>query len=129
MHPSDFETQRRLAWRNVEAQLAATGMTLDNLDIHRTYLADRRHTHLNRSIRNEFLGGRETATRRERTLAPQGERRTLFARDLVGSADEILDALYRDRVLAQVRELRLDLPYNFEFKECEHILNDFVSLI
>jgi len=51
----------------------------------------------------------------------------LFARDLVGSADEIPDALYRDRVLAQVRELRLDLPYNFEFKECEHILNDFVG--
>jgi hypothetical protein len=53
----------------------------------------------------------------------------LFARDLVGSGDEILDALYRDQVLAQVRELRLDLPYNFEFEECEHILNDFVSLI
>jgi len=53
----------------------------------------------------------------------------LFARDLVGSADEIPDALYRDRVLAQVCELRLALPYNFEFEECEQILNDFVSLI
>jgi hypothetical protein len=53
----------------------------------------------------------------------------LFARDLVGSGDEILDALYRNQVLAQVRELRLDLPYNFEFEECEQILNDFVSLI
>jgi hypothetical protein len=53
----------------------------------------------------------------------------LFACDLVGSGDEILDALYRDQVLAQVRELRLDLPYNFEVEECEHIRNDFVSLI
>jgi hypothetical protein len=53
----------------------------------------------------------------------------LFAHDLVGSGDEILDALYRNQVLAQVRELRLDLPYNFEFEECEQILNDFVSLI
>jgi hypothetical protein len=68
-------------------------------------------------------------TRRERTLAPQGEQRTLFARDLVGSADEIPDALYRDRVLAQGRELRLELPCNFEFEECEQILNDFVNLI
>jgi 2-iminobutanoate/2-iminopropanoate deaminase len=59
--PADFETQCRLAWRNVEAQLAAAGMTLDNLVMHRTYLADRRYTHLNRSTRIEFLGGRETA--------------------------------------------------------------------
>jgi 2-iminobutanoate/2-iminopropanoate deaminase len=59
--PADFETQCRLAWRNVEAQLAAAGMTLDNLVMHRTYLADRRYTHLNRSTRIEFLGGWETA--------------------------------------------------------------------
>jgi 2-iminobutanoate/2-iminopropanoate deaminase len=59
--PADFETQCRLAWRNVEAQLAAAGMSLDNLVMHRTYLADRRYTLLNRSVRNQVLGGRETA--------------------------------------------------------------------
>jgi enamine deaminase RidA (YjgF/YER057c/UK114 family) len=59
--PPDFEAQCRLAWSNVEAQLKAAGMTLDNLVMHRTYLADRRYTLLNRTVRNEVLGGRETA--------------------------------------------------------------------
>ncbi len=36
------------------------------------------------------------ASRRERTLAPQGERRTLFAPDLVGTSEQILEALVRD---------------------------------
>lgn len=67
--------------------------------------------------------------RRERTLAPQGERRTLFARDLVGSAEEILEVLFRDRVLAQVSELRLELPYNFQPDEYVQILTDFIGLI
>ena len=59
--PEGFEAQCRLAWNNVEAQLKAAGMTLDNLVMHRTYLADRRYALLNRSVRNEVLGGRETA--------------------------------------------------------------------
>lgn len=59
--PGDFEAQCRLAWSNVEAQLKAAGMTLDNLVMHRTYLADRRYTVLNRAVRTEVLGGRETA--------------------------------------------------------------------
>ena len=53
----------------------------------------------------------------------------MFARGLVGFADEIPDALYRDRFLAQGRELRFELPCNVEFEECEQILNDFVNLI
>lgn len=59
--PEDFESQCRLAWSNVAAQLAAAGMTLDNLVMHRTYLADRRDALTNRRVRNEVLGGRETA--------------------------------------------------------------------
>jgi enamine deaminase RidA (YjgF/YER057c/UK114 family) len=59
--PEDFESQCRLAWRNVEAQLKAAGMTLDNLVMHRTYLADRRYIPVNRSVRSEVLGARETA--------------------------------------------------------------------
>ena len=59
--PDGFEAQCRLAWGNVEAQLMAAGMTLDNLVMHRTYLADRRYTALNRSVRSEVLGRRETA--------------------------------------------------------------------
>ncbi len=59
--PAGFEAQCRLAWNNVEAQLKAAGMTLDNLVMHRTYLADRSHALINRAVRNEVLGGRETA--------------------------------------------------------------------
>jgi enamine deaminase RidA (YjgF/YER057c/UK114 family) len=59
--PEGFESQCRLAWRNVEAQLKAAGMTLDNLVMHRTYLADRRYIPVNRSVRSEVLGNRETA--------------------------------------------------------------------
>jgi enamine deaminase RidA (YjgF/YER057c/UK114 family) len=59
--PEGFEAQCRLAWRNVEAQLLAAGMTLDNLVMHRTYLADRSYALLNRSVRNEVLGDRKTA--------------------------------------------------------------------
>jgi enamine deaminase RidA (YjgF/YER057c/UK114 family) len=59
--PEGFEAQCRLAWGNVEAQLKAAGMTLDNLVMHRTYLADRRYTTTNRAVRSEVLGSRETA--------------------------------------------------------------------
>ena len=59
--PQDFEAQCRLAWSNVEAQLKAAGMTLDNVVMHRTYLADRTYTTINRAVRNEVLAGRETA--------------------------------------------------------------------
>ncbi len=59
--PEGFEAQCRLVWRNVEAQLRAAGMTLDNLVMSRTYLSDRRYALPNRTIRNEVLGARETA--------------------------------------------------------------------
>ncbi|MBB3637512.1 LLM class flavin-dependent oxidoreductase [Variovorax atrisoli] len=67
----------------------------------------------------EFAAGRV-----ERTLAPQGERRTLFANDLVGSSDEILERLRRDPVLPLVSELRVELPYNFGSEDYEQILTD-----
>ncbi|WOH67625.1 RidA family protein [Bradyrhizobium sp. BWA-3-5] len=59
--PQDFEAQCRLAWSNIEAQLKAASMTLDNLVMHRTYLADRGYTTINRAVRNEVLGDRKTA--------------------------------------------------------------------
>ena len=59
--PQGFAAQCRQAWRNVEAQLAAAGMSLDNIVKHTTYLADRRYTLENRAVRNEILAGRQTA--------------------------------------------------------------------
>ncbi|QNK66975.1 LLM class flavin-dependent oxidoreductase [Variovorax sp. PAMC26660] len=69
------------------------------------------------------------AGRVERTLAPQGERRTLFATDLVGTSDEILERLRKDPVLPQVSELRVELPYNFSGEEYEQILHDLAQRI
>jgi 2-iminobutanoate/2-iminopropanoate deaminase len=59
--PAGFAAQCRLAWRNVEAQLEAAGMTLDNIVKHTTFLADRKYGLENRAIRNEVLAGREPA--------------------------------------------------------------------
>ncbi|MBV8621818.1 MAG: LLM class flavin-dependent oxidoreductase [Curvibacter sp.] len=69
------------------------------------------------------------ASRFERTLAPQGERRTLFSRDLVGSSDQILEQLRRDPVLPLVDELRLELPYDLAHGDYVQILTDFVRQV
>jgi len=69
------------------------------------------------------------AGRLERTLKPQGERRTLFPRDLVGPAEQIVEWLLDDPVLPLVEELRLELPYEFELSEYEQILADTIERI
>ncbi len=69
------------------------------------------------------------ASRYERTLAPQGPRRTLFNPDQVGSSDEILENLLNDPVLPYVSELRLELPYEFHSDEYRQIISDFTAKI
>ncbi|RKP47080.1 LLM class flavin-dependent oxidoreductase [Pararobbsia silviterrae] len=69
------------------------------------------------------------ASRHARTLAPQGERRTLFVPDIVGSSEQIVQTLLADPVLAQVGELRLELPYDFPLEWYEQILTDVVERI
>jgi alkanesulfonate monooxygenase SsuD/methylene tetrahydromethanopterin reductase-like flavin-dependent oxidoreductase (luciferase family) len=64
-------------------------------------------------------------SRHARTLAPQGARRTLFARDLVGTTEQILEQLAQDPILPQVTELRLELPYDLVLENYEQILTDF----
>jgi enamine deaminase RidA (YjgF/YER057c/UK114 family) len=59
--PADFESQARLCWKNIEAQLAAAGMTLDNLVKATIFLSDRRFAIPNRTVRNEVLAGRQIA--------------------------------------------------------------------
>lgn len=59
--PADFRAQCRLAWRNVEAQLRAAGMGLDNLVKITTFLADRKDGLANREVRQEVLGERTPA--------------------------------------------------------------------
>lgn len=69
------------------------------------------------------------AGRLERTKTPQGERRTLIARDIVGTSDEILEILRKDPVLPHVEQLRLELPYDFSEDQYHQILGDFVQHI
>jgi alkanesulfonate monooxygenase SsuD/methylene tetrahydromethanopterin reductase-like flavin-dependent oxidoreductase (luciferase family) len=68
-------------------------------------------------------------SRHARTLAPQGERRILFARDLIGSSEQILEWLKRDPILPELSELRLELPYDFSLEQYQQILTDFVSKV
>lgn len=56
--PSDFTEQCRLVWRNIEAQLRAADMTLDNLVKVTTFLSDRKYAAENRAVRREVLGER-----------------------------------------------------------------------
>ncbi|ALA18593.1 MULTISPECIES: LLM class flavin-dependent oxidoreductase [Chelatococcus] len=68
-------------------------------------------------------------SRQARTRSPQGERRTLFADDVVGMSDDILEKLRRAPVLPRVDEFRLELPYDFTEAEYRQILSDFVTWI
>jgi hypothetical protein len=69
------------------------------------------------------------AGRAARTRGPQGERRTLYAHDLVGSAADVAERLLADPLVRQVGESRLELPYDFAPDEYEQILTDFVLYI
>ncbi|WP_369264795.1 LLM class flavin-dependent oxidoreductase [Streptomyces sp. R35] len=69
------------------------------------------------------------AGRHQRTLAPQGEKRILFAPDVVGTAEQILEQLTADPVVSAVSELRLELPYEFHRADYEQILHDVRHLI
>jgi enamine deaminase RidA (YjgF/YER057c/UK114 family) len=59
--PDGFRAQAHLAWRNLQAQLRAAGMTLDNLVKVTVFLADRAHRLENREVRLEVLGDRRLA--------------------------------------------------------------------
>ncbi|MGO4406157.1 LLM class flavin-dependent oxidoreductase [Bosea sp. RAF48] len=69
------------------------------------------------------------ASRHARTLAPQGERRTQFAPDLVGTAAELIERLAADPILPLVDTLRLELPYNFRIDDYRQIIGDFAALV
>ena len=54
--PDTFDAQARLAWKNVERQLAAAGMGLDNIVKHTTFLSSREYRQANSRVRQEVLG-------------------------------------------------------------------------
>lgn len=67
------------------------------------------------------------ATRTERTRGPQGERRTLFAPDIVGTSAEIAEHLLADAAISAVSELRLELPYELAREDYEQVLHDVAT--
>jgi alkanesulfonate monooxygenase SsuD/methylene tetrahydromethanopterin reductase-like flavin-dependent oxidoreductase (luciferase family) len=79
--------------------------------------------HADAATRKRYLGF--AAERTARTLEPQGVRRILYPRDLVGTSDEILERLRADPVLPLVDELRIELPYAFAQEDYLQILDDF----
>jgi enamine deaminase RidA (YjgF/YER057c/UK114 family) len=56
--PTSFKEQCRLAWSNIDAQLRAAGMSLDNLVKVTTFLADRKYGIENGAVRRDVLGDR-----------------------------------------------------------------------
>ncbi len=54
--PETFAGQARLAWANIEAQLATANMSLDNIVKHTTFLADRCYRNENSEIRRIVFG-------------------------------------------------------------------------
>lgn len=59
--PADFRSQCQLVWRNIETQLQAAGMSLDNVVKVTTFLAERRYAEENREVRQEVLAHRTPA--------------------------------------------------------------------
>lgn len=57
----DFTGQCEQVWSNIETQLAAAGMTLDNLVKVTTFLSDRAYALENRAVRLRRLEGRQPA--------------------------------------------------------------------
>lgn len=59
--PSDFESQCRIVWGNINAQLEAAGMNVSNLTKVTTFLSSRNYAGINSVIRQEFLGSHTPA--------------------------------------------------------------------
>ena len=57
--PEDFKAQCRLAWANVERQLVAADMTLNNLVKMTIFLSERRYIQEAYEVRAEVLGRNE----------------------------------------------------------------------
>jgi 2-iminobutanoate/2-iminopropanoate deaminase len=59
--PTSFGDQARLEWANIERQLAAGGMSLDDLVKVTFFLSDRKYAMENRAVREAVLGDRVVA--------------------------------------------------------------------
>ena len=65
--------------------------------------------------------------RTPRTATPQGPARMMFARDIMGTSDQIAEALYADPGFRLVREVVFALPFSFEHDDYVQILSDIAT--
>ena len=65
--------------------------------------------------------------RTPRTATPQGPARMMFARDIVGTAEQIAESLYGDPGFRLVREVVFALPFSFEHDDYVQILGDIAT--
>jgi alkanesulfonate monooxygenase SsuD/methylene tetrahydromethanopterin reductase-like flavin-dependent oxidoreductase (luciferase family) len=67
------------------------------------------------------------ASRTPRTTSPQGPARMMFARDLVGSSEEVAEQLYAHAGFREVDEVAFALPFSFEHEDYVQILTDIAT--
>jgi len=65
--------------------------------------------------------------RTPRTSAPQGPKRMMFARDLIGTSDQIAEQLYAHKGFQEVDEVAFALPFSFEHEDYVQILTDIAE--
>lgn len=65
--------------------------------------------------------------RTPRTLSPQGPRGMLFARDLIGTSEEIAGQLWAHAGFREVNEVAFALPFSFEHADYVQILTDIAT--
>jgi alkanesulfonate monooxygenase SsuD/methylene tetrahydromethanopterin reductase-like flavin-dependent oxidoreductase (luciferase family) len=66
-------------------------------------------------------------SRTARTRVPQGPARMMFARDIVGTSEEIVEILLRHRGFQEVDEVAFALPFSFEHADYVQILTDMAT--
>ncbi|HEX7165147.1 MAG TPA: LLM class flavin-dependent oxidoreductase [Trebonia sp.] len=67
------------------------------------------------------------AARTPRTAAPVGPDRLLFARDILGTSEEIAAALYAHAAFREVTEVAFALPFSFSRADYVQILTDMAT--
>jgi hypothetical protein len=65
--------------------------------------------------------------RTPRTAAPQGPKRMLFARDLIGTSEQIARQLYAHAGFQEVEEVAFALPFSFDHDDYVQILTDIAT--
>jgi alkanesulfonate monooxygenase SsuD/methylene tetrahydromethanopterin reductase-like flavin-dependent oxidoreductase (luciferase family) len=67
------------------------------------------------------------AARTPRTAAPIGPARMMFARDIIGTAEQIAEALYAQAAFREVTEVAFALPFTFAAEDYVQMLTDMAT--